>query len=622
MGTRPDLEGMLLDGRYRVDQLVASGGFGDVYRGHHITLGTDVAIKTVRDRGLDTSAFEATLEEARATARLRHPHIASTLDAGLHVDGDHPRGLPWLALEWVEGESLKEHLAGRTQPMSDDECLALMLPITDAMAHAHEAGIVHRDIKPSNIMLAAGDGLSPRIVDFGIAKEMEAPSSPSGDTSTQSNARAFSPAYAAPEQLAAKRTGPWTDVHALGLLMTEMLTKRRPYADMDGTEDATHERCFSPERPTPSRFGVAATALEPIIAKAVALEPAARYADAGALHRALREFPARGEPPAPRRWTRRIGWFALPAVAAVGWVAWSSVPTQRTRSSPFIAPSASRDAAEAVPTDMRLISAAQVHVGSERQAIDEAIAACKASKLPPGLGDLDALCTSFEREAPRRRVDVAAFLIDTEEVNVGDFVDWLSGLEAVSIRDAPEGRHVVHAGHVIAGVEGRHGQMTASDGRFLAKPGVADRPVALVSWHGAHAYCAARGKRLPTEAEWVRAARGTESRTYAWGEDPPTCDEVVYGRLPGMPCSAHDAGPVDTDALVEDVTPDGVMGLGGNLREWVADRFTAKDTRVIRGCGWWELPVMCRAARRGFDDAEWVDVAVGFRCARDVESSP
>jgi serine/threonine-protein kinase len=149
------------------------------------------------------------------------------------------------------------------------------------MAHAHEASVVHRDIKPANVMLARGAGgeLVPRVIDFGVAKVFEG-GDPSLQTATRSSGK-YTPAYAAPEQLAGVRSGPYTDVHAIGLLFYELATGRQPF---DGGSALGN---VDPERPTPARAGVDVGAFEPVIAKAVALRPADRYPDARALARAL-----------------------------------------------------------------------------------------------------------------------------------------------------------------------------------------------------------------------------------------------------------------------------------------------------------------------------------------------
>jgi formylglycine-generating enzyme required for sulfatase activity len=147
----------------------------------------------------------------------------------------------------------------------------------------HRSGVSHRDLKPENIMLARTvRGTVAYVVDFGIAK-VGSPEdrAGSGETATASGASAYTLPYAAPEQVSRMRTGPWTDVHALGLILTEALVGRRPY---EGADDAElHRSVVAEERPTPARFGVDVGALEAVLARAVAYAPARRYPDATGL---------------------------------------------------------------------------------------------------------------------------------------------------------------------------------------------------------------------------------------------------------------------------------------------------------------------------------------------------
>src|SRR5436190_4669518 len=189
-----------------------------------------------------------------------------------------------MALEWLDGETLADELdrrrvAGGRTPA---ETVALLRPVIEAVAYAHRRGVVHRDIKPANIMVVESDaGPRLRMLDFGIAKIMEGDSIGDTRVGRSSGATGFSPDYAAPEQVTYSRTGPWTDVHALGLLLTELLTDAPPFAG--GADEQLFEQVMSAERPTPRRCGVDAGRLESVVAKALALSPGQRWKDAGEL---------------------------------------------------------------------------------------------------------------------------------------------------------------------------------------------------------------------------------------------------------------------------------------------------------------------------------------------------
>jgi serine/threonine-protein kinase len=279
--------GQILDGRYRVDEPVGEGGFATVYAGLHLTLGVRVAIKALHLDGLEDPEREADrfadfIDEGKLVTRLRHDHIVRTLDQGIFRPPGGGRAIPYLVLEWCGEESLEGRLR-RDAKMTLREAYEIVAAVTDAMAHAHEASVVHRDIKPANVMLAHGarGELVPRVIDFGVAKVFEG-----GDASLQTatqSAGKYTPAYAAPEQLAGMRSGPFTDVHAIGLLFYELATGRQAFSNESALGNV------DPERPTPARVGVDVGAFEPVIAKAVALRPADRYPDARALARALEE---------------------------------------------------------------------------------------------------------------------------------------------------------------------------------------------------------------------------------------------------------------------------------------------------------------------------------------------
>ncbi len=306
-----ELSGKMIDQKYRVDGVVARGGFGVVYRGEQVRLKRPVAIKVLAWSGDAAVPADEIAEqfhaEAEVMAQLDHPAIVRVLDVGATPTAGG-RDAPWIALEWVEGRTLHEELNGSSsvERRTPAECLALLRPVIEALALAHAHGIAHRDIKPSNIMLvtppaeaarATGRPLV-RLLDFGIAKVM-APDEirpATGETATASKLSAFSARYAAPEQVSGSRTGPWTDVHAVALILSQMLTGHAPYPGDDALSVAA--RALAITRPTPRSSGVDVGAWEPVLARALALHPAERYPDAGALLAALDASLAESRPPA------------------------------------------------------------------------------------------------------------------------------------------------------------------------------------------------------------------------------------------------------------------------------------------------------------------------------------
>jgi hypothetical protein len=367
-----ELIGTIVERKFRVDRVVAEGGFGVVYAGHHLALDVPVAVKVLRPRGGGDPAEWADavarfLLEAKAIARLRHPAVVGVLDSGVLTTERFAHAVPWIVLEWIDGETLAAHLAARRGEggRSPTETLALLRPVFEAIAAAHDAGVAHRDLKPGNIMLArTPGGARARVLDFGIAKLSQGEMRPAGGaTMTTTDQRAFSPVCAAPEQVSGTRTGPWTDVYGLALLATEVLTDAPPYPPDDAVTALS--AVFDPRRPTPARVGIDVGAWEPVLARALAVGVIERHGDArellvdleralpGATHRvasgrarietdapppATRDATTRLEPGSRRARSARTSWLAaLGLAAAVGAV---GVARARAPSAPARAPAA------------------------------------------------------------------------------------------------------------------------------------------------------------------------------------------------------------------------------------------------------------------------------------------
>jgi hypothetical protein len=287
------LVGQVLDQRFRVDEVIAEGGFGVVYRAHQLRLDRTVALKALKidESGRPLSDFrERFADEARTMARLKHPHIADVYDSGiseLPAPGGGMRQIPWIALEWLEGSTLEQWLEKRrgSGGQSPAEALAFLRSALEGVAHAHRQGVAHRDIKPGNMMLTRTPvGSTLRILDFGISKLMQPDETPGTGRTRTAGGYAFSPGYAAPDQISGGRTGPWTDVHALGLVLTEVLTDEPP---VSGPDIAIFSQLLGESRPTPGSKGKQVGPWEAIIARALALQPSDRWRDAGALLAAL-----------------------------------------------------------------------------------------------------------------------------------------------------------------------------------------------------------------------------------------------------------------------------------------------------------------------------------------------
>ncbi len=209
-------------GAWTLRRLLGRGGMGEVYLATREVDGVaqEAALKIVR-RGMDTDDVVHRFRlERRILSQLNHPGIAALLDAGVTNDGR-----PWFAMEYVDGAPLSSHCDGRRLPVR--ERLVLILRICDALEHAHQRLVVHRDLKPRNILVTPAG--TPTLLDFGIGKVMDESGSFGSAVETRTDMRLLTPEYAAPEQVAGGYITTATDVHALGVILYELLTGAHPW---------------------------------------------------------------------------------------------------------------------------------------------------------------------------------------------------------------------------------------------------------------------------------------------------------------------------------------------------------------------------------------------------------
>ncbi len=219
--------GSVLDGRYRIDALLGSGGMGRVYRGEHTGIGKRVAIKVLHaDLSRNREAAQRFQREAIASGRLDHPNIVAVSDFGIVEQGPC-----YLVMEVLEGEPLGSRLE-REKRLPWIEAVDILRGVLAGLAHAHERGVVHRDIKPDNVFLATKDGETVvKILDFGIAKLYAG--SPDDPASTRAGLTVGTPAYLSPEQAVGGEIKPQSDLYSATILLFEMITGRAPFEDKD-----------------------------------------------------------------------------------------------------------------------------------------------------------------------------------------------------------------------------------------------------------------------------------------------------------------------------------------------------------------------------------------------------
>ncbi len=259
------LDGTLLDGRYRVEARIATGGMSTVYRGLDERLDRPVALKVMDYRYASDRQFLTRFQlEARAVARLKDPGLVAVYDQGT----DAKR--PFLVMELVDGGTLRELLNERG-PMPPHAVVAVLRPVLGALAVAHRAGLVHRDIKPENILIS--DDGEVKVADFGLVRAVTA----AGITST--SVILGTAAYLSPEQVRDGSAGPPSDVYGVGVLGYELLTGRTPFSG-DSALAVAYQRLDHDVPPPSAAIDGVPPQFDELVAHATARDPADRYADA------------------------------------------------------------------------------------------------------------------------------------------------------------------------------------------------------------------------------------------------------------------------------------------------------------------------------------------------------
>lgn len=291
--TTGDLTGARIDGRYRLERLIARGGMADVYEARDERLDRTVAVKIITNAavaGFDVKAFA---DEAKTIARLSHPNIVAVFDQGVH------EGLPYVVMEYVPGTTLRD-LLNRRRRLRLEEAVELCGQVLDGLQAAHDAGLVHRDIKPENILLKnGGRGDRVKVVDFGLAEAVH------GDRDTGGPLVATA-AYVAPELVNGKPATTASDVYSTAILLYELLTGEVPF---DGPDSgAVARRHVDEDVPSPQvKAPDVPDSLAELVMTAAARRPGARPVDAGAFLRRLHAIDVRpakgstGKVPRPTR---------------------------------------------------------------------------------------------------------------------------------------------------------------------------------------------------------------------------------------------------------------------------------------------------------------------------------
>ena len=566
-----ELVGSVIAERYHVTAKLGEGGMGQVYLAEHVKMGRKSAVKLMNP-GLhhDADAISRFTREAANASRINHPNVAGIYDFGETSDG-----LIFLAMEFVEGESLTS-LTQRLGALPPARAADITRQIADGLSAAHERGIVHRDLKPDNIMIAKGKAGADlvKVVDFGIAKA----GSSDNQQVTRTGLSVGTPAYMSPEQFAGDTVDHTSDIYSLGLVTFAMLTGEMAFQGTSARELMVQRLSAEPRTLDQVRPDVAwPDSLLRVMWKVLAADARDRYQSATT--------------------------FGEELVAAVAELpGGSSHATQRERTGtrevqPTRAPDRRKRAALALGGVAVLTIVAAIGLRTGGAAAPPVIAAAPRPTVDAGMVVIPAGTYSVGTDVPslaypRHTEQVRSFGIDRTEVTVGAYSAFVKATHAPS----PWGD---------------------------AMPDSA-LPVTRVRWGDAANYCAwkhASGGRLPTEVEWEAAARGVSGRRYPYG----TIAQAVHANT----ASAARKAPVPVGSFPRGATPEGLQDMSGNVWEWTSSPLVAyaggrpladslSRYRVIKGGAFDTNDDVASAATRGYLSAT-ADASklpnTGFRCA-------
>lgn len=281
--------------RYRLDEELARGGVGVVFRARDLDLDREVAVKILPlslDKGTKRERF---LREAKIAATIGHPHVVKLHDFGFYSDArSTSQGRPFLVMELLDGASLAGRIR-RIGPLTIGDSVSLASQLCSALTALHAKGIVHRDVKPGNVYLLKALGVTIKLIDFGMSKSFLDDS----DAITEAGRVIGTPSYMAPEQLLGEAPDPRWDVYGVGLVMWEALVGV-PYVKSQKRIEKTFRAVLERQPEAPSRLrGKIPPHLDEVVMRASSADPKNRYADCAemkkacddALNRLMKEQP-------------------------------------------------------------------------------------------------------------------------------------------------------------------------------------------------------------------------------------------------------------------------------------------------------------------------------------------
>ncbi|HRV91256.1 MAG TPA: SUMF1/EgtB/PvdO family nonheme iron enzyme [Anaerolineae bacterium] len=630
-----DWIGQTIGNRYKIESFIGQGGMSSVYKAADPNLSRTVAIKVIHPHLSNDPQFLRRFEhEAAAVARLRHPNIIQVYDF------NHENNVYYMVMEYIPGQDLKEQLkslSSKHQRLPLAETVRIMGAVCEAVSYAHEQNMIHRDLKPANIMINPQG--QPILTDFGVAKMLD------GLDHTVTGAIIGTAKYLSPEQAKGERPDERSDVYSLGVMLYEMLAGRPPF-DADTTVAVLMKHVNEPVPDIRQIQSDIPEALIRIVEKALEKDKNKRYQSAIQLAVALKTLnlnvqPAEVDeaakktvasfrmadyeseraktdesirrqavpaPVAPVSATKSsssmpilIGVGAVVLLAIIGLVAFLAFSLgSSSDGEPGVVETTSQPTAEQAQvtngsqeetgqatatnsgesgTEATQDTSQVAQVAEEGPAVDPNLPSSVGMIQIPGNAYSVGVLTADRDHAAAQQVDLESFWLDQYETTNAQYAEFLADTGGT------------HPESWIGG------NIPADQESF---------PVMGVTWDEAAAYCAWAKKRLPTEAEWEVAARGSEGRLFPWGDN---------FRAVELPRS----GTYKVGGKATNQSPFGVFDMAGNVWEWVDEPYAPlADTnyKVLRGGSNDFLKDMAYRLQ-GEPTQPTMIASAGIRCAAD-----
>lgn len=612
-----DLIGQSL-GQYKIIEQLGSGGVVTAFKAVNTRLQRDVVVKVLNIGLFAPEVRERILKrfdrEAPLLTRLSHPSIVKVYDYG------RQEGLPYLVLEYFPSGTLTQRLG---KPVRWDESVRLLLPIAQALVETHAQGYIHGDIQPTNILLTRRN--QPMLSDFGFTRILNLED---GLALTSLGETIGTSEYLPPEQGKGKTLSSSVDVYALGMILYELI------AGSKASASTVPLRQLAPTLPDKA---------EKLLIQVLDKNPENRYLDMKAFTAALQGLISGSGMPkfdtTPSRsaevegQTRDTG--AAPAIPetyagavsrADGEFRKASAPARKKSWLPWV-----------IGIGLTLVALILVGIFGLRGFLTNPPAELTpvSTSLPENLTTLVPTLNirdSLVREADRMTmvfVPEGGFMMGTDNGDPEE--DPMHGVSLDSFWiDQTEVTNRMYALCVQAEVCPPPANVSSSSRTvYYGDERFNDYPVIYVDWSMADTYCTWTGSRLPTEAEWEKAARGVDRRSYPWGNAVPACRFANYWGTGGG--CVGDTSPVGS--YLFGASPYGALDLAGNVWEWVSDWYGVTYYRIsplenpfgpdsgvvhsTRGGSWMDTDSSIRTGRRigGYTGTSYF---LGFRCASDL----